>query len=395
VGNSLNDIPPLLHDAMLNAFQWDRHLKTLNLSFECLRRNVDGTPIEDRAVDLRLGGVERVVAHYSPSAVAVKPSEFEPGSRITLADLEDWRRARVAAYLAINSPQAEFDVATACVRETLLSDCDERPGESQLRVHVGFQAHGYGPQGTITGLLIDCDSLEPFANGIRLDVETWSRQFEVWWAAWRRHWAKKHDDGSGEQVSALENTIIPAGLSESPDLSYRPPQAAPFLVPRANAPADLIQPIEKYHTGFHARDWLKVAAAYPYLDHSPDERADSLQRQFLGWNHGRWVYVRRVDRWWCEGDRACVVVRGIEHAMGDEKSRARNEETVVTYGLRRFRQSWVIATWSQGWPRFGSAERLAERQPWRDGWNLAEAKRRPLADLVGRINRQWHRWFPE
>src|SRR6516164_8933369 len=51
MGNSLNDIPPLLHDGTLNAFHWDRYLRTLNLSFECLRRNVDGTPIEDRTVD--------------------------------------------------------------------------------------------------------------------------------------------------------------------------------------------------------------------------------------------------------------------------------------------------------------------------------------------------------
>ena len=58
--------------------------------------------------------------------------------------------------------------------------------------------------------------------------------------------------------------------------------------------------------------------------------------------------------------------------FGDGESPERNEETVITYGLRRFRQTWVIATWSQGWPRFGSADKLPEAQTWRDGWNLAE-----------------------
>ena len=177
-------------------------------------------------------------------------------------------------------------------------------------------------------------------------------------------------------------------------LSYRPPPAPPFLVSHPTAPADLLQAIEDYHTGFHDRDWVKVAGAYPYFDQSQENRAAALQRQFLGWNYGRWVYVRRVDGWWCEGSRACVVVRGIEHDTGDKRAPARNEETVISYGLRRFGSRWVIATWSQGWPRFGSAERLAERQPWRDGWNLAEAKRRPLGDLVGRLKRQWRRWFP-
>ena len=72
----------------------------------------------------------------------------------------------VEAHLAINSPQAEFDAATACVREALVGDLDDRPVESPLRVHVSFEPHNYGPQGTTTGLSIDCDSLEPFTNGV-------------------------------------------------------------------------------------------------------------------------------------------------------------------------------------------------------------------------------------
>ncbi|HJZ54296.1 MAG TPA: hypothetical protein VKE74_05030 [Gemmataceae bacterium] len=119
MASSLKDIPPLLHDARLSECRWDRHLKTLELCFRCLRRNADGTPIEDSTVDLKLGGVERVVTYYSPASVTVKPSEFEPGSRIALADLEDWPHGAVEAHLAINSPQAEFDAARACVREAL------------------------------------------------------------------------------------------------------------------------------------------------------------------------------------------------------------------------------------------------------------------------------------
>ena len=148
--------------------------------------------------------------------------------------------------------------------------------------------------------------------------------------------------------------------------------AAPFLVMTTTATAGLLKPIGDYHTGVHERDWPKVAAVYPHFDQGPDERAARLRDQFLGHDYGRWVYVRRIDRWWCEGDRACVVVRGIEHVKGDDESPDRNEETVITYGLRRFRQTWVIATWSQGWPRFGSADKLPEAQSWRDGWNLAE-----------------------
>src|SRR5262245_27359968 len=120
MASSLKDIPSLLHDARLIECRWDRQLKTLDLCFDCLRRNVDGTPIEDSVVDLTMGGVERVVAQYAPASFTVKPSEFEPSSRMTLADLEDWPHREVEAHLAINSPQAEFDAATACVREALV-----------------------------------------------------------------------------------------------------------------------------------------------------------------------------------------------------------------------------------------------------------------------------------
>jgi hypothetical protein len=370
--STIKDIPPLLHDARLSDCRWDRHLKTLHLCFRCLRRNVDGTPIEDSTVDLKLGGVERIAAYYSPANVLVKPFEFKPGSRITLADLENWPHGSVEAHLAINSPQSEFEAATSCVRETLFGEPGVVLGESELQVHVSFEPHDYGLHATTTSLRITCDSLEPVTNGVLFDIETWQSQFEAWWKGWRDHWSEKGQNEVEETEPALEDTVIPARQPEPPDLSYRPPSAVPFLLSPQTAPAELLKPIEDYHSGFHERDWLKVAVAYPFLDQRPDERATRLRDQFLGYNFGRWLYVRHIDGWWCEGNRACVIVRGIEHVIGDDESPARNEETVVTYGLREFRQTWVIATWSQGWPRFGSAEKLPEDQSWREGWNLAE-----------------------
>jgi hypothetical protein len=359
---TLKDIPLLLHDARLSDFGWDRYLKILHLSFQCLRRNVDGTPIEDSTVDLKLDGVRGIIAYYSPASVLVRPSEFKLDNRIALADLEDWSYGSMEAHLVINSLQAEFELTTACVREALVGDAEQQRGESPLRVYVSFEPHKYGTQGVMTGLAIDCESLEPFTNGVPLDIETWVRQFEAWWAAWRHHWSEQGKNEEGEQEPVMEDTFIPAGQPDPPDLSYRPPSAAPFLLPPTNAPGELLKPIEDYHTGLHERDWPRVAAAYPFFDQDPNERAARFREQFLNYEFGRWVYVRHIDSWWCEGNRACVVVRGVEHVKGDDDSPSRNEETVITYGLRRFRQTWVIATWSQGWPRFGSAEKLQDVQ---------------------------------
>jgi hypothetical protein len=104
------------------------------------------------------------------------------------------------------------------------------------------------------------------------------------------------------------------------------------------------------------------------------ERAVDLEQRFLGHEFGSWTYVRQIDSWWCDEGRACVVVRGIEHTMPDEEEGARNAETVIQYGLRRYKKQWIIATWSQGWPRFGSAPALRGNQEWRKAWMLTERR---------------------
>ncbi|MGH7139594.1 MAG: hypothetical protein ACREHD_27965, partial [Pirellulales bacterium] len=346
-------------------------LKTLTLCLQCLRRNVDGTPIEDSSVELRLEGVDQITAFYSPANILVKPSEFEPHDRITLADLQDWPHGGVEARLSINSGHAEFEMETSCFQDVLVGETVDQARTSPLRIHVFFQSPSHGLHTADTNLFIACDAIEPFFGGMPLDIKLWQSQFDAWWAAWREHWSAKDEDNK-EEDATIEDTFIPSVPSDWSDLSYRPPSASPFLVSATDIPAELLKTIEDFHTGMHERDWSKMAAADPFFDQGPEERAACLRDRFLGDEFGRWIYVRHIDGWWCEGNRACVVVRGIEHTKEDENSTATNEETVVTYGLRRFRQNWVIATWSQGWPKYGSAEKLEGKQSWRESWNLIE-----------------------
>ena len=63
-------------------------------------------------------------------------------------------------------------------------------------------------------------------------------------AGWREHWSAKGEDEPGDQQPALEDTFIPAGQPDPPDLSYRPPTAAPFLVLPTTAPAGLRATVE-------------------------------------------------------------------------------------------------------------------------------------------------------
>src|SRR5262249_2351761 len=158
--------------------------------------------------------------------------------------------------------------------------------------------------------------------------------FEAWWSGWRTHWSAVASNGWADDAEpTLEDTFIPAGESPAPNLTYRQPLEPAFDVAASDTPTELLEPIEDFHVGRHERDWSRMASSYPYLDRTNDERANQFRDQYLSQDFGQWVYVRRVDSWWCEGDRACVVVRGIEHTMPDDEEPARNEETVVTYGL--------------------------------------------------------------
>ncbi len=361
-------IPPLLHDARLTDWHWDSQLRSMRWYFSCLRRNEDGSPIADTTVELRMEGVEQVVAYYAPARCDVKPSEFVVWNRLAVDNLGGWPGHPTEARIAINSRQADFDMATSCIQEVL----GDGSGPSGLRIHLFFVPHSYSPDAAVLGLLVACDSIQPFTTGVPLDVDAWTRLFEAWWAGWREHWAAASPGRACDEEPTLEDAFIPAGPSPPPDLSYWQPHEPPFQLTAADAPDELLWAIETFQAGHHGRDWQRMASAYPNFDRTSEERAAQLKDQYLSHDFGRWLYVRCVDSWWCEGVRACVVVRGIEHTMPEDNVSAGNEETVVTYGLRRSGDRWIIATWSQGWPRFGSAPKLPGGQSWRDIWRLAE-----------------------
>src|SRR5262245_35417231 len=110
---SINDITALLHEARLLSVEWKPEMAELRLSFECLRRNTDGSAMADRSVDLLLAGVERIAAYYSPAAVEVRPSKFNYSSVLREADLADWMHPPNEAYFSVNSGRQAWEMATS------------------------------------------------------------------------------------------------------------------------------------------------------------------------------------------------------------------------------------------------------------------------------------------
>ncbi len=370
--DELYEISRLLHDASLTDLNWDPRLRTLRLCFSCLRRNLDGSPIEDPTVELRLGGVEEIVAYYSPGIIGVKPSEFDLENRLTAGDLELWPGSPDEAQLTIDSPHAEFMTATSCIKEVLFTEPDRVRVERCLQVYLSFPPLTCLPIAAESGIAVACNSVQPYSAGVFLDIDAWKAEFDAWWTGWQEHWAVSEQQDDQESDAAVEDTFIPTAETTPPDLSYRQPARPPFQIEPTDAPGELLGPIIEFHEGMHQRNWPRMASAWPYFDRTPAEQASQLAFQYLGYDYGRWIYIRQIDSWWCEGNRACVVVRGIEHLAPDAEEPATNQETVVTYDLRRHRNYWVIATWSQGWPRYGSAPKLSGTPAWMKGWELAD-----------------------
>jgi hypothetical protein len=361
-------VSELLHDARLRHLEWDPALGRLSLEFECLRREVDGSELPDPAVAFRLDGVRAIVAGYESGLFGVRPSAYRPQRLLEEDDLRSWPFNPAEAYLSVNSHACREDVLEAPLTRWLAGDRDALDG-CDFRVGLTFDhTPMLGIPTNTVRLLIGCENIEIWSGAVPLDLETWGEQYAAWWASWRKYWEEKQD-GEGEGEGRLEDTIIPAGEPEPPDLSYQPPREPPVRWEPTDAPAELLRPITDWFEAKHQRDWSRLARAYPNRDRTPEQRAEQL----AGWaehDFGRWGYARQVDDWWVEGVHAEVTVRGVEHVMPDGEDPGSNTESVWTVRLRRQGDGWVIRTWCQGWPPHGSAPaRPTAEKPWLHRWS--------------------------
>lgn len=336
-------IPELLQDAALVDVQWRPEIKQLSLYFQCLRRNIDGTDIENSEVELRLCNVTGIAAYYNPLHYSKRPSQCTVEDQDLYAQLLDWNYEPYEALLSINSRQALFDMETSWKNEWLYGEavCDKPNARFQLfvdRVSTPNKEMGYG-------LHFSGNELCVFSNGVPLDIAVWNKQFEAWWKGWRNHWK---GDNAGYN-HAQEDAFIPAGTDPPPNLSYKPPAIPVFQIENTEAPQEILEPICNYHEGILNRNWEQVAKAWTNFDLSIEKWAEKLRGSFQGMNFGRWVYVRTIEDWWIEGSQACVFAKGIEHQMPDEEDPARNLDIIVKYGLRLSNTGWVIHTLSQSY----------------------------------------------
>jgi hypothetical protein len=81
-----------------------------------------------------------------------------------------------------------------------------------------------------------------------------------------------------------------------------------------------------------------------------------------------------VDSWWVEGNRACVVVRGINHIEGDEEDPPMNSETIWEFSLRLTKERWVIRTFLESRPNAGERSLPKSKKPWLKRWRSGKVE---------------------
>ncbi|RCS54672.1 hypothetical protein DTL42_05960 [Bremerella cremea] len=373
--DELQSIPDLLHDASLQGLQWQSQDRTLRVFFDCMRSAVDDSDAADTPVELRLVNVTQFAFYYSPASDSVRPSEIDFEARFASPDLAPWDGRSSEAYLSLNSQFAEIEWETAAHRLWIYRA--EEEASSLLQVAISLAPVNYGDDAIKESIFVTCDAIEPLSGGKPLSLEKWNAQFEAWWEGWSEHWEEKSegdfDDESEDDEDEDDNQFSYEDSSEEEPsvldpLDYVPPDKPAFQLAETDAPAELLKPIEDYHTGMVVRDWRLVRDACPRLDDEDELSEEELAESYLDDGRGSWSYIRRVDSWWQEGRRACVVVRGMEHSMPDEDEPPENRETVITYGLRQFEGRWIIWSSTQGWPDFGSAPEIYEEPEWKKEW---------------------------
>ena len=370
--SQLRHIEELLHEATLQSANWDRMLGTLTARFNCLRGNADASEMGDRTVEFKLTGAAAVAVGYDSPRIETRPSQFLPPRRISERELADWPFRTQEATLSINSAAIEDALDAARLDWNVGNEVHLRASPCTFCLLLD-QWRDFGLPVINVWLVAGGEDFTITAAGTPLDLDEWSRQYDAWWKGWREHWDAKGadtDDGAGAY-----DTFIPAGKSEPPDLSYRPPAEPIFELEPTDVPPNLIRPVRDWFEARHERDWVRMAQAFPAPDVPAVERARRLEEGGTSWEFGRWDYVRGIDQWWQEGRRGWLEVRGIQHKMLFDGESAENRETVWSFALRHRGGQWIIDTFSQGWPGFGSAPKLeATRKPWLKRWRSGRVR---------------------
>lgn len=325
---------------------WDPLARRLMLHIDCLRRNVDGSPLSDTSVELHMAGVVAIAVAYDPKWPEERPSELRLAPERVLASLQPWPLDPQELVLHVNSVADQEQLDMAARVGWILGD-SEHGRAAPMRVSFNFD---WGPAAGM--LWIASDALASFAAGRALGIDTWIDQFDAWWRDWVAR-APARRRAEPKDSAKLRNSERAARCGASGD--------PPFILESTTAPDELLRPIRVWFEAPLVDGWIELARVYPHLDSTERDRAETLERYFE--DAKTWSFAREIEAWWIEGKRAYVRVLGVAYFPPDDGERARARLSAWSFELRRRSEGWQIRSYVEG-----DAPDGARRAPWVARW---------------------------
>lgn len=368
--NNWSDISHLLHEGELSSIDWDPYLEEVILVVHGLRRGPEGENLCSIPIYLKLNGVTGLFIGHDPEELSLHPDNYHLHRRLQKEDLEDWPFAPQEFHLSLQSPQsvedalASFKGEWACGEAAVL--------QSGMTLTIGFDySFLLGDEAQNIRLVFVCESFEVESQGVSLTPETWLAQYRAWWDGWRTHW-NKVDAGEvdEDEDASLECTFIPAAIDpETPERIIHAPKEPVFQLLNHDLSKEMIQPLRLWFESIHTRLSSDYTRATEVLGQDFTEQVKDTEESYH-WKSSKRPYARQIDSSWIFRNSACVVVRGVEHRPADDEEESSNVESVWTFRLRRRGSRWVLRSWTQGWPPYGSApKKMASEKPWLSDWN--------------------------
>lgn len=360
-------IPELLEQATFKNMEVAKGFSWVEFHWTSPRLGPDGERADDQ-IRVRLEEIATVAVGIEAADPFARPSKLPAPGRIVKEKLIGTTEPALEQF-SISSHFAEMELKGALEQKTIHGN-EERLWDCPLLVCFHVSGEDLGLDDPFAGLVaIACDRVSIWSGDGPLDIEQWAQDLLAFHEAEEQAFAAS-EEAEGD-ASRLDPAVVLADDELQALLSYQPPQEPAFVLdqdPEQLPPEELLRPLRLRFEGQLSQDWSAMAQAYA-MEEDWDEVAEGFADWYQTEGWGSWTYVRAVDGWWCEGGRAMVQLRGMEHQAPEAEVSAENIETVWFIALREWEGQWRIEKEVQGWPAYESAPTLPdEEKPWLAEW---------------------------
>ena len=170
---NFHGIGDLLRSATLFSVEWRSESRVVDLTYEPLRRDIEGSELADPRVVISLEEVSEIGIGHSPSTDGIRPSKYSLVRWLELADLTCWDFDPTEATFDLDSEQAAFEFTTSY--RVSWHPVEDIPSNSKVILRLSHSPLLGLPTNEIS-LLFRTNRISLTSGGTLLDVDTWKSQ---------------------------------------------------------------------------------------------------------------------------------------------------------------------------------------------------------------------------